>query len=96
MNAAMLYVGLRRTQVLHKDRGMRLLLMRIALASIAMGAGLWWFGGDVSEWTHASTAERLIWLTALVVGGGVVYFAVLLALGVRVRHFRVLSAAAAT
>jgi putative peptidoglycan lipid II flippase len=94
MNAATLYVGLRRAQVLHKDHGMRLLLVRIAIASIAMGAGLWWFGGDVSDWTHASTANRLTWLTALVLGGAAVYFSVLLALGVRVRHFRVLSSAA--
>jgi putative peptidoglycan lipid II flippase len=96
MNAAMLYFGLRRTHVLHADRGMKLLLVRIAVASTAMGVGLWWFGGDVSEWTQASTAQRLIWLTALVGGGVAVYFTVLMALGVRLRHFRVLSSAAAT
>ena len=95
MNAAMLYVGLRRTQVLQEDREMKLLLVRIAVASIAMGVGLWWFGGDVSEWTQASTRYRLTWLTALVAGGAIAYFTVLLALGVRVRHFRVLSSAAA-
>jgi putative peptidoglycan lipid II flippase len=96
MNAAMLYFGLRRTHVLHADRGMKLLLVRIAVASTAMGVGLWWFGGDVSEWTQASTVQRLIRLTALVGGGVAVYFTVLMALGVRLRHFRVLSSAAAT
>ncbi|MGH8174694.1 MAG: lipid II flippase MurJ, partial [Steroidobacter sp.] len=95
MNAAMLYRGLRRQQVLRPDARMRSLLVRIAIASAVMGAALWWFGGSVAEWIAAPIVHRLIWLTALIAGGALIYFVILLALGVRVRHFRVLSAAAA-
>jgi len=35
-----------------------------------------------------------VWLSGLVAGGGLIYFVVLLALGVRVRQFRVQSALA--
>jgi peptidoglycan biosynthesis protein MviN/MurJ (putative lipid II flippase) len=59
-----------------------------------MAALLWWFGGDVAEWLAAPLVRRVLWLAALVGGGVGVYFVVLLALGVRVSHFRMLRAAA--
>ncbi|HEX2493942.1 MAG TPA: murein biosynthesis integral membrane protein MurJ [Steroidobacter sp.] len=94
-NAAMLYLGLRESRVMLPDADMRSLIIRIVCASAAMGAGLWWFAGDLSSWIDASVAHRVRWLAALVGGGALLYFAVLFALGVRVRHFRVLAPAAA-
>ena len=90
-NAALLYIGLRRQKVLLPQAGMRSLLARIVAASAAMGGLLWWFGGDVSAWIEAPVPHRIVWLAALVVGGVLVYFAALFALGVRVRHFRMAS-----
>jgi putative peptidoglycan lipid II flippase len=91
-NATMLYLGLRRAKVLRSDGQLRSLLTRIAASAAAMGAALWWFGGDVAAWIEAPLAERLAWLAALVGGGALGYFGVLAALGVRVSHFRVLAA----
>jgi putative peptidoglycan lipid II flippase len=93
-NAGMLYVGLRRKQVLLRDHGMRSLIVRVAVGSAVMGAGLWWFAGDVSAWVASGVSERVLWLAALVAGGLAAYFIVLFALGVRVRHFRLAAASA--
>jgi len=88
-NATMLYVGLRRRKILHRHPGGVALLMKIAAASLAMAAFLWWFGGSLSEWLDATTSQRVIWLCGLVAGGGVTYFGVLWLLGVRPLQFKV-------
>jgi len=94
-NAVLLYTGLVRNGVLMREPGGRKLLMQITAASVAMAAFLWWFGGDVATWLAAGTTRRLTWLTALVAGGGAVYFAVLWLTGVRLREFRVQAAPSA-
>ncbi len=88
-NATMLYVGLRRRKILHRHPGGVALLMKIAAASVAMAAFLWWFGGSLSEWLDATTSQRVIWLCGLVAGGGATYFGVLWLLGVRPLQFKV-------
>jgi putative peptidoglycan lipid II flippase len=88
-NATMLYVGLRRRKILHRHPGGVALLMKIAAASLAMAAFLWWFGGSLSEWLDATTSQRVIWLCGLVAGGGATYFGVLWLLGVRPLQFKV-------
>jgi putative peptidoglycan lipid II flippase len=93
-SAAMLYVGLRRNEVLLGDHEMRLMLVRVAAASAVMGGVLWWFGGDLATWVSSSVTERVLWLSALVLGGMTAYFGVLFALGVRMRHFRLGAATA--
>ncbi len=54
-----------------------------------MALFLVWFAGTLELWLNASTIERVIRLSGLVVGGGAVYFAVLFALGVRPHQFKV-------
>lgn len=87
-NAAWLYAGLRRNNVLYADRGNRKMIVRILVASGVMAVFLWWFGGDVQQWLIASDTKRLIWLSAVTVGGAGLYFACLWALGARGSHFR--------
>ena len=58
-----------------------------------MGGVLWWFGGEVRRGSQPRPRMRVIWLTALVGGGAIVYFGALFALGVRVRQFRMLAPA---
>ena len=57
-------------------------------ASAVMAAVLYWAGGDIDTWLRTPTLQRMLWLGALVVGGGAVYFATLGLLGVRPREFR--------
>lgn len=87
-NAAWLYAGLRRSNVLYKDSSNRRMMMRIVIASLAMAAVLWWFGGNVADWLTASTTRRVAWLSILVLGGGTVYFGCLWLLGARGEQFR--------
>ena len=92
-NAAMLYVGLKRKQLLQPDAQLRSMILKIVAASALMGGPLWWFGGETAAWIDASIPHRVVWLTALVGGGAIVYFGALFALGARVRHFRMLAPA---
>lgn len=88
MNAAMLYTGLVRKQILQPGQALRGLLSRIVLASLAMAALLFGLSGNLAQWLHSPTLTRILWLGGLVTGGVVVYFAVLWLLGVRISQFR--------
>jgi putative peptidoglycan lipid II flippase len=87
-NAAWLYTGLRRNNVLYADGGNRKMILRIVAASGVMAVFLWWFGGDVQQWLIASDTKRMIWLSGVTVGGAGLYFVCLWALGARGSHFR--------
>ena len=87
MNAALLYVGLVRKQILGAGQ-LGGLVGRILIASAVMAVLLWWFGGDVGTWLVTSKAFRILWLGALVTGGGLAYFVVLWLLGVRPNQLR--------
>lgn len=88
MNAALLYLGLLRSDVLRRGQAMRGLLIRIVVASTLMAAFLWWFGGDIATWLVTPKLERVAWLAGLVAGGIGVYFAALWVMGVRGGQFR--------
>lgn len=87
-NAFLLYRGLRRQEVFRPVAGWKSLLFRVIAAAAGMGAVLWWFGGSVEAWLARSGSERVVSMTACVLGGGAVYFAVLWILGGRLRQFR--------
>jgi putative peptidoglycan lipid II flippase len=95
-NAAWLYRGLRRTNVLYADSRNRRMILRVVGASAAMAVFLWWFGGDVEQWLIASETRRLIWLSSLVGGGVAFYFVFLWLLGARGEHFRLQPPTAST
>ncbi len=86
VNAALLYRALRRTGVYAPEAGWALFFVRIALATAGMGAILLWGVGDLEAWLAAGASVRALHLTALVAGGGLVYLAALLLLGVRPRE----------
>jgi putative peptidoglycan lipid II flippase len=92
LNAGLLYVGLVRSGVLRQDALLGLLVLRVVLATAAMAAFLWWFGGDLSQWLASARLQRVTWLAGLVAGGAGLYFAVLWLLGVRPAQLRLQSA----
>jgi hypothetical protein len=53
-----------------------------------MAALLWWLAGDTLRWMQMPFTERLWRGGAAIALGAVVYFAVLLLLGMRQRHLR--------
>ena len=87
-NAWLLYRGLRRQDVFHPGEGWRALIGRVLGASVAMGAFLYWAGGQTDAWLARGAIDRVLYLTGCVVGGGAVYFAALWLLGARVHQFR--------
>jgi putative peptidoglycan lipid II flippase len=88
LNAAWLYAGLRKRNVLYGDSRMRGILARILAASVLMAAFLWAVGGEIDAWLAASTSRRILWLAGLVAGGAAVYFGALWLFGARTHHFR--------
>lgn len=90
-NAAVLYFSLAKTGILPSSTQRRSLIVRVAIASAAMAVVLYWAGGDVDTWLSTPTLQRMLWLGALVGGGALVYFSVLLLMGVRAGQFRLQS-----
>jgi putative peptidoglycan lipid II flippase len=88
INAGWLLWGLRRRGSYRPLPGWWGFGLRVVLASAVMGAGLAWASSRF-DWVALGTHElvRAGWLAAVIVGAVVVYFAVLLASGLRIKAF---------
>lgn len=87
LNALFLY---RKWQSVHAFKfqpGWYAFLGRILLASTGMVAFLWALSPSVDTWLEWERMQRITSLVPLIVGGGMIYSVVLLALGVRPRQF---------
>jgi putative peptidoglycan lipid II flippase len=88
LNAGLLFRTLRRQGVYQPPPGWGRIGLRIAAAAGAMAALIAWGAGDLSDWLAAPRANRLMWLGACILAGGVGYFATLYALGMRIADLR--------
>jgi putative peptidoglycan lipid II flippase len=88
VNTTLLWRGLRSEGVLQPTAGWKALLLRVLAANAVMGALLWWLAGDITRWMQMSFTERLWRGGGGILLGAVVYFAVLLLLGMRQHHLR--------
>lgn len=88
VNTFLLWRGLRREGVYRPGPGWWRLLAQIGVASVIMGALLWWLGGDLAGWIAAGALERAARLALCVVAGAAAYFAVLFVVGVRPAQLR--------
>ena len=88
LNAFLLYRGLRREGIYLPQSGWSLLLLRGVAASGLMALALYWGAGALAEWTSAPTVDKVWRLLGLIAGGFSLYAVALLALGIRLRHFR--------
>ncbi|MDH0865994.1 murein biosynthesis integral membrane protein MurJ [Mitsuaria sp. GD03876] len=89
VNALLLLRGLRRLGSYVPEAGWPLFLLRVAIASAAMGALQWWLAGHVAwvgKGAHFELA-RAGWMALSLGGSAVLYFGLLLALGVKPRQF---------
>ncbi len=88
LNTVMLWRGLVKEGVLRPSPVWPKFLLRVVFANLAMGALLYWLAGDTLAWTHMSFIGRVLRCAGGIGLGAVVYFAVLLALGLRYRDLR--------
>jgi putative peptidoglycan lipid II flippase len=87
LNSAILFHFLRKHGIYQPEPGWAKFFMKIGLAVFALGVTLWFGMGTAQSWLDGSGWARIGRLTALVLGGIAVYFAVLAALGFRPRDF---------
>ena len=88
MNAAMLYLGLKKTGIYNAVNGWRTYFLQIVLANSAMAVVLLWLKGDVLFWLNSSMIERITQIGILIGAGLVVYFFTVLLVGIRLKDFR--------
>lgn len=86
LNAGLLYRGLRKADVYHPPADWWLFGLRLALASVAMGAVVYLLNRDLAQWLAWGWQQRTLWLSLLVVAGIGVYVLALLVCGLRPRH----------
>jgi len=87
LNAFLLYRGLRKEKVYQPEKGWLWLFARIIGASLLMAALIAWFTPGMTFWLDSDRLLKIGWLAGLIGAGVAVYFIVLLASGVRIRHF---------
>jgi putative peptidoglycan lipid II flippase len=87
LNAYWLYSGLRKEEVYKPETGWFSILIRIALATVAMASVLWFGSDQMGEWQTWSWFGRS-WRLAILCGAGLgTYLVVLVATGVRPNQF---------
>jgi len=86
LNAGLLMRGLRKEQVFHFQPGWGIFALRIVLANAAMAYFLISFAGAWQDWLEWTVWDQVGRLTLLVVGGILIYSAVLFLFGLRWRH----------
>ena len=83
----MLYYHLRKANVFQPQAGWLKFLIKLLAALCVMGAVLYYAMGDANAWLGFSLIKRLIYISGLVLLGGVSYFATLMLLGFRPRDY---------
>jgi putative peptidoglycan lipid II flippase len=88
VNTTLLWRGLVREGVLKPAADWPVFLLRVVIANLVMGGMLWWLAGDTAHWMQMPAIERLWRCGGGIALGALVYFAVLILLGMRQRHLR--------
>lgn len=91
LNAWLLYRGLRRDGVLMHGKGWGSLFLQVGAGIVVMTLCLFAMERSLDWWIAASVFDRLVWLTATIVAAMVLYFVVLLLLGLRPSNLRLRS-----
>jgi putative peptidoglycan lipid II flippase len=86
-NAAFLFYKLRQYDMYRPQAGWVAFVGKLLCALLAMGLVLWGMAGDPQSWFTATAAVKVGRLSLLVALGVGSYFAILLLLGFRPRHF---------
>ena len=88
LNAALLYLALRKARVYRPQPGWGGFLLKVCAASLGMGLVLGWGSGDTAHWLGLSVGRRAVNLALWVGFGGVLYFVALWGMGMGLRAMR--------
>ena len=88
VNAFLLGYVLYREGVLVLPRATWLFFARITAATLLMVAMIVYLSPDIDTWLAVSNFQRSLWLSGLIIGGGVVYVVSFFVCGGRPRHLR--------
>ena len=87
INATLLYYHLRKANIYQPQPGWLVFIVKLLIALSVMGVALYFAMGDTHLWLNFGLMKRLIFISGLVLLGGVSYFATLLLLGFRPRDY---------
>jgi putative peptidoglycan lipid II flippase len=93
LNAFLLYRGLKLAGVYQLSKSTQVFLFKLIMASVLMAALLYWQTPTLMVWIELSTSVQIWRLSLLCLLAIVGYFALLVAMGVRLRHFKANSVA---
>lgn len=88
LNGFLLWRGLRREGAWSSQPGWPVFMLRLLFANAVLAGIILWLNGPVSEWLAMDGYRRALDMTVMVAAGVGGYFAALVLVGVRVRHFR--------
>jgi putative peptidoglycan lipid II flippase len=86
LNSGLLFYFLKKHKLYSPRSGWRGFSLRLTFANLVIAVWLWIMSGDLSTWTSNSATWRMLHLTFLLVTAVLIYFAVLIASGIRLRH----------
>jgi putative peptidoglycan lipid II flippase len=86
VNAAWLFAGLRKRGLYRPSPGWGGFALRVLLATVALGALLWWADRRI-DWLGSAGFVRAGWVAAVLGAAAALYFGVLLLCGLRPRQF---------
>ena len=86
-NAALLFWQLRRKQLYQPQPGWYNFLAKVIIAVILMSVVLWFGAQLLPDWSTGSMLMRIGRLLVLVIAGIIIYFASLIAMGFKIKHF---------
>jgi len=86
LNSGLLFYFLKKHKLYSPRSGWRGFSLRLTFANLVIAVWLWIMSGDLSTWTSNSATWRMLHLAFLLVTAVLIYFAVLIASGIRLRH----------
>ena len=87
LNAGLLFYHLRKANIYQPQAGWVAFVLKLLVALGVMGVALYFAMGDTGAWLHYGLMKRLLYISGLVLLGGVSYFASLALLGFRPRDY---------
>ncbi len=86
LNASLLAFGLYKRKLYQIQKGWKIFISRLLLASLMMSLVLWFFSPPIEYWVAQEAIKRVGMLAALVTGAGGVYILTLWIFGLRLKH----------